>query len=487
MKNIILHITRLIAVFVFLFLVNHITFGSSVSVLKADSLRREALHDIDEGRAADAQNKLIEAYEIYEKAGDWDKMSLCLYERAIDYMNIQDLMNMGEQAELLCELSVDHPSVMTRYNYHSVTSGYYSLIDSIDLAIQHGWGAVHALEQIENPYDYNIVPVWSYYNLAFFYDMYFNPPQVDSVRYYLAKSREVLKDSRTRKDSIEGLISVVDLEAWQEYYEKDYTNAERMMLEVIDMIDTVAKVSPNTVITERGEAYKFLAMIYEEQGRWQDALRYYKLIIENNNIRYDLDKRLALQKVQTQYEVDKHKIEIHNQQLTIERNKLELEQLNQKNRANQWLLIALSSWLIIVCAVVLVLYLRKKNIESRLYEAALEADNMRHTITDLKQKTNVKPIQLMVDELISQLQTFAKRDYVQRAIVELQNLDLAHIQVLLEHGKKITTMDKRYILCFAANMSVEDIAEFMSLEPASVYTVRYRIRKKFSSQYPFPY
>ena len=133
------------------------------------------------------------------------------------------------------------------------------------------------------------------------------------------------------------------------------------------------------------------------------------------------------------------------------------------------------------------LYLRKKNIESRLYEAALEADNMRHTITDLKQKTNVEPIQLMVDELISQLQTFAKRDYVQRAIVELQNLDLAHIQVLLEHGKKITTMDKRYILCFAANMSVEDIAEFMSLEPASVYTVRYRIRKKFSSQYPFPY
>ena len=62
-----------------------------------------------------------------------------------------------------------------------------------------------------------------------------------------------------------------------------------------------------------------------------------------------------------------------------------------------------------------------------------------------------------------------------------------HIQALLEHGKKITTMDKRYILCFAAGMTVEEIADFMSLEPASVYTVRYRLRKKFTSEYPFPY
>lgn len=487
MKNIVLLNARLITLFVFFLLGHSIFFAFDLLVQEADSLRRDALRDIDDGHTLDAQNKLIMACEIYKKAEEWDKMSLCLYERAIDYMNIQDLINMWKQTELLRELSVGHPSAITQYNYHSVASGYYSNLDSIELAILHGWCAIRALEQIDDPNAYNIVPVWSYYNMAFFYDMYFNPPQVDSVRYYLAKSREVLKDSRTRKDSIEGLISVVDLEAWQEYYEKDYTNAERMMLEVIEMIDTVAKVSPNTVITERGEAYKFLVMIYEEQGRWKDALRYQKLVIENNNIRYDLDKRFTLQKVQTQYEVDKHKMEIHNQQLAIEKNNLELERLNQKNRANQWLLIALSSWLIIVCVVVLVLYLRKKNIESRLYEAALEADNMRHTIIDLKKKTNIEPIQLMVDELIGQLQSISKRDYVERAIVELRNLDLAHIQVLLDHGDKITTMDRRYILCFAANMSVEDIADLMSLEPASVYTVWYRIRKKFSSQYPFPY
>jgi hypothetical protein len=56
-----------------------------------------------------------------------------------------------------------------------------------------------------------------------------------------------------------------------------------------------------------------------------------------------------------------------------------------------------------------------------------------------------------------------------------------------QNGKKITVMDKRYILCFAAGMTVEDIADFMSLEPASVYTVRYRLKKKFPTEYPFPY
>ena len=35
--------------------------------------------------------------------------------------------------------------------------------------------------------------------------------------------------------------------------------------------------------------------------------------------------------------------------------------------------------------------------------------------------------------------------------------------------------------------SEEEIADFMSLESASVYTVRYRLRKKFNSDYPFPY
>jgi hypothetical protein len=94
---------------------------------------------------------------------------------------------------------------------------------------------------------------------------------------------------------------------------------------------------------------------------------------------------------------------------------------------------------------------------------------------------------ILVDELVAQLENGARREYVERTVVQLRELDLGHIQVMLSRGNKITTMDKRYILCFAAGMTVDEIADFMSLEPASVYTVRYRLRKKFSSDYPFSY
>lgn len=437
------------------------------------ALRQEALRDFDQGEVEKAQAKLIQAYELFVQEENWDMVSMCLYERAIDYMNIGDLENMATQKRELQRVYDSRNSVIVAYNYHSVSSGYYSYVDSIELAIQHGWGAIHALEQIDDPNAYNIVPVWSYYNIAFFYDMYFDPPQVDSVRYYLIRSREVLKGSRTRKDSIEGLISVVDLEAWQEYYEKNYVKAERMMLEVIAMIDTVAQLSPNTVITERGEAYKFLAMINEEQGKLQQAIDYQHKLIENNDVRYDVEKRRVLQEVQTQYEVEKQA--------------LQMEKLAAENRSNRWVMVAL--WLLLVAMVLgyWLLAMGRKNAESKLYEAALEADNMRQTIQSLESQTDVDPLVILVDELVEQLQHKSKCTYADDAIVHLRHLDLNHIQALLSNAKKITTMDKRYILCFAAGMTVEHIADLMSLEPASVYTVRYRLRKKFSSDYPFPY
>ena len=437
------------------------------------ALRQEALRDFDQGKAAEAQKKLIQAHELFVMAENWDMASMCLYERAIDYMNIGDWANMSQQCEELKSLNEQYPSSMVAYNYHSVASGYYSYVDSIELAIAHGWRAIDALEQIDNPSAYNIVPVWSYYNMAFFYDMYFQPPLVDSVRYYLERARASVMGSRSRKDSLEALISIVDLEAWQEYYEHDYREAEAMMHEVLAMIDIVAQESPNTIITERAEAYEFLAMMAEEQGKWQAAYGYQQQLTETNAQRYDVDKRRVLQEVQTQYEVEKKE--------------LRLAKLEAENLSHRWLLVAL--WLLLLLLVIgyWLLVMGRKNAEAKLYEAALEADNMRQAISALEEKTDIEPLRLLVDGLVKQMQEAAKRDYTEPSIMGLQALDLAHIQVLLSHGTKITTMDKRYILCFAAGMTVEQIADFMCLEPASVYTVRYRLRKKFGSEYPFPY
>ena len=439
----------------------------------AYALRQEALQDFDLGKAADAQKKLIRAYDIFVAAENWDMASMCLYERAIDYMNIGDWANMSVQCEALHSLYDEHHSTIVGYNYHSVASGYYSYMDSIDLAIEHGRRAIEWLEQIPNPHAYNILPVWSYYNMAFFYDMYFQPPMVDSIRYYLNRARASIVGSRTREDSLEALISIVDLEAWQEYYEKDYQQAEAMMEEVLTMIDMVAQISPNTVVTERGEAYKFMAMIHQEQGHWREALVYQQQVLENNELRYDADKRKVLQEVQTQYEVEKQQ--------------LEMDKLEAENRTHRWVMVTLGLLVILLVIGYWLLIMGRRNAEAKLYEAALEADNMRQALHALESKTDIDPLQVLVDELVVQLESGRKRSYVSRAVQQLRLLDLSHIQMMLSHGQKITTMDKRYILCFAAGMSVEEIADFMSLEPASVYTVRYRLRKKFSSDYPFLY
>ena len=469
---------RLFILILTIFLFGSLAYAGERNILYQDAhdpyaLRQEALRDFDQGKAADAQQKLIRAYGLFMKANDWDMASMCLYERAIDYMNIGDMVNMSMQCEELKALYEQYPSTLVAYNYHSVASGYYSYMDSIELAIAHGWSAIGALEQIDCPTDYNIVPVWSYYNMAFFYDMYFQPPIVDSVRHYLARAHASNKDSRTYKDSLEALISIVDLEAWQEYYEKDYAQAEAMMAYVLALIDTVAQTSPNTIVTERGEAYKFMAMIHEEQGHWRKAFAYQQQLLDNNELRYDDDKRRVLQEVQTQYEVEKQQ--------------LEMERLAAENSRGRWLLVAL--WLLLLLLVIgyWLLVLGRRNAEAKLYEAALEADNMQQTINTLKSKTDIDPLVILVDELVEQLLNGRKREYVESAVSHLRNLDLNHIQSLFSHAKKLTTMDKRYILCFAAGMTVENIADLMSLEPASVYTVRYRLRKKFSLEYPFPY
>jgi tetratricopeptide (TPR) repeat protein len=253
-----------------------------------------------------------------------------------------------------------------------------------------------------------------------------------------------------------------------------------MMAEVLSLIDTVAQTSPNTVVTERGEAYKFMAMIHEEQGHWSQALDYLQKLLSNNELRYDVDKRRVLQEVQTQYEVAKQQLEMDKQQLA-------LDKLEAENRSNRWIMVALGLLLLLLVIGCWLLILGKRNTEAKLYEAALEADNMRQTLYDLESKTDIDPLLALVDELVLQLESGRKRSYASRTIQQLRSLDLSHIQVLLSHGKKITTMDKRYILCFAAGMTVEEIADFMSLEAASIYTVRYRLRKKFPSDHPFLY
>ncbi len=47
---------------------------------------------------------------------------------------------------------------------------------------------------------------------------------------------------------------------------------------------------------------------------------------------------------------------------------------------------------------------------------------------------------------------------------------------------KITAMDMKYIICFSADMCGKDISLLFNVAPATVYTVRYRIKKKYAAE-----
>ena len=64
---------------------------------------------------------------------------------------------------------------------------------------------------------------------------------------------------------------------------------------------------------------------------------------------------------------------------------------------------------------------------------------------------------------------------------KLNAMDFEGIQKIIDQATTpLTTMDLQYIIVFQGlNMKPAQVAEMFNVEPASVYTVRYRIRKKF--------
>lgn len=453
-------------------------------LLDAFALRLSALDDIKQGETERAQQKLITAYEQFVDSGRYDMASMCLYERAIEYLNTSQYDAMRAQMDALRNLQqLSHNQrntpaiypIVADYNYHSVASAYYSQVDSIDLAKEHGRLSIVAMEQL--PYDtayyrYRILPVWNYYNQALYYDIYTDPPQLDSIALYLAKARHAAERLTIPLDSLESMVSICDLEAWLLYYRGDYRGATETMQHVLTLIDAVQQLSPNTVITERSESLKFMAQLHAEQGHWQEAYDYQGQALDNDALRYDIEKREVLQEIETRYEVEKKQ--------------LLLDNLTARHRATRWILTALVIALVAAVLLTITLYLRKKNIEGRLYEAALEADNMQASLQAMAERTDVDPLRILANELAAQV---AASPLAAQAttFTPIANLDLSTIQAVIAQGRRITTMDRRYILCFAAGMTVEQVALLMHVDPASVYTVRYRLRKKFPADFTFPY
>lgn len=439
---------------------------------RAMLLRLSANNAFKIGQSERAQQEQIEAYTIFMRLQEWDWASMCLYERSIDYLNICDWENVEQQLESLRAL-LRYDSPIVRYNYYSIAS-LYAMQDSLPQAIAYGRQAIGAMEQIPYPEHYQILPVWNYYNMAYMFDALCTPPPVDSIEHYLQRAEQAVNPAGDWVDIEEANISIMDMRAWLCYYRRDYRTAEQLMQQVLVKIDSVAMDSPNTVITERGEAYRFLAMLHEEQGHWRTAFRYQQLLNDNNLLRYDIEKNTALQEIETRYEV--------------ERKQLEMERLEAKNSAFLWLLVVCVLVILSGGLLLAVVVLRKRRAEDRLYQAALEQENIRSMLSDMMARTDTDPVMLIKQDLTATFRQLTENTpYREEAIQAVQQVDNVRIANLFRQAPQLTAMDKRYIVCFEARLTVEQIAVLFRIAPASVYTVRYRMRKKFPASIPFPY
>jgi len=448
--------------------------GHGESLLLADAWRSYAISAQKLGLTVKAQQGSHRAYEIYYSHGEYGKASLCLYERCIAYHSIGDTAHVAAILQDLHELTERDTSALTQYNYYAILFAYRMMEEDAPRAAEAGRKSIYYLQRIDHCKQYNIVPAWSYYDQALVYDLLYDPPLVDSIAYYLDLAEQAIAVETYEVDRQEIRISIGDERAWLCYYRGDYQAAEQQMYAVLALIDTISLSSPATIITERGEAYSFLVKIYEEQGRYDEALRYQQLLSENNKERYDLERQRVLDDVQTKYEVAQ--------------TELELERAQRRNMLMIGGLAISGLVILVVLAVLLAIWYRKRGVEEELYAKALEADNIYQAWQKEVVANDVEPMELIRRGLIDQVSRMpSKTAYKSEAIDRLQRLDLSLFLQMLRQGENLSTMDKRYLMCFAAGLSAEQVGELFSIEPASVYTVRYRIRKKFPSDKKFPW
>lgn len=424
---------------------------------EANRLYHEASWQLDSGRIDKAHEGLLQAADCYRQCrGQETKVSLCLYQLSISYFNLRDLSAMQNVLTQMRQLARTYPqNRFIQYDYYSVLSGYESIqqeqqpSDSLrEEMMAHLRKSLYYQERM-SPKEWSdklLNPVLNYMNVATMYDMMYDPPMTDSTRLYVEKARAVNRLSWGQPiDHKDGEISIRDMQAWLYFYARQYREAEHEMLDVIALIDSIQPLKGNAILTERGQAYEFLAMLYESTGRPQQALQYQKLMNDNNLRRFSVEKNLALHKVEAKYEIEKREEAIRH--------------LNTQNR-----ILLLTLFVIGITALLaasLWLYRRRLR-EQRLYTEALQAD--------AEQQAEHTSLTLLASQL------------------GITGVNLEDAQTLMRKSvKPLTVVDQKYILCFLAGESVKRIAARFHVEPASVYTVRYRLKRKFATGEELPF
>lgn len=446
--------------------------------------------------------KAIDEYKLHPNTDD--RIAVCYYEIAIDYANSRDTVGLNWVANELNMLHNKHPeNRKITYDYTSIQNVAYSIkfdMDSSnvtlrDSSLYYGKQALKVVKEMTPAQwkEHRIVPIWNYYNVALNYFLYGDETDLDSVTHYIDLAEqmayhEIISDEiRT-----EGLISIYDLQANVYAVRKDYKRALSKCHDTQLLLDEIDKVSPNSIVNERVELYLLMREIYEAQHDYKNALKYEKLHNAHSRELYDIERTAELHDLKTKYEVkDKEDVIKH------------LEQVNEQSRKMLISLITIAS----TCGLIMIMFIfmlrmRKKNIEQHLYEAALLADNKQMEVDYLRKKqkeyesiisqntqqnqpaivTSAELTQKMLLEMLSSTHFAGHSDFVHR-VKHLAAHEVEKLYAAATTGLSLT--EKKYLFCFLAGVKLELVAELFNVEKASVYTVRYRMKRKFPQEISF--
>ncbi len=418
--------------------------GENVEALysRADSLRAQ-------GSLSEAHLLFRQAMDIFAGKGEYDRVSNCCYQIFTDYFNQRDMEGMKKIEKQMRELMEEHQENSIAYDYYSVLAAMESAeleeedapTDSLkDSVLLHFKKALEYQERmgVKEQVKRNVQPVWNYYNVAVLYDLMYEPPLSDSTRKYLEKAAEVCAKfpHNVVTDSIECEVSIRDMRAWLYYYDGKYKRAEAEMDTVCMMIESLKPFYGNKILSEQGEAYSFYVELYTKTGDMEKAMHYQQLSNQNDKERYNLDKNAAMHDIETKYDVEKKDLRI-----------------NSLHRRNSILLIAGVLLILALAGAVATVFLREKQHE-------------------LRREAEAKLAKEAADALRSNLVLMMEQ-------LGISNVNPDYAKEIIESAEApLSNVEQKYLLCFLSGMPTNTIADIFHVAPASVYTVRYRLKKK---------
>ena len=438
-----------------------------------------------------AYEYLYQAITYYDKMEQYTQSSEILYYIVSAFFDIKDTDGIRRVLRQMEEYLEKDDSKQSQYQYNNTYIAYfelelekedtvdYRLVDSLIVSVRKNIDLVeNFLEQLS--------PFWmhgyAYYSLAKELDTYY-PEQTDSIFFYLDKAQELFeKESFSRAQEVNSVMefkiinNIVRANALTR--EGKMQEAYKAMSEALLMLNELKNYK--NLDLHRYRTYKFMADYYEKTSRPAEALIYYKLLQENEIQRYETEKMQILNAMSVKYETEKKEIQIQT-----------LIKENEAARRIFRLIVGLSLALL-ATAVFVILFnrLRRKNVEQRLYETALLAElrqNELDKMQNVKKQLEQNPVENSIEKIVqavsaSLIEKDDKKIYLER----LSAMDSELLETAYQNSKaKITGMDMKYIICFAADIDVKDISLLFNIEPASVHTVRYRIKKKFQKEDSF--